>query len=432
MITRALEVWLWGTRIGAVGWPDGAPAASFEYDPSFLRSGVQVAPLMMPLRPGPFSFSSLSRETFHGLPGLLADALPDRFGNAVIDAWLAQTGRERQHFGPLDRLAYVGERAMGALTFKPAVNRPGDQAEVLAVDQLADLASRILQDRASLHVPLAPPASEEGLRQLLMVGTSAGGARAKALICWSEADRQARSGQLDAPEGFDHWLLKFDGAADGPNLTDSVGFGRIEYAYHLLARRAGIEMMPCRLLEEGGRAHFMTRRFDRPTRTERLHAQSLGALAHLDFNLPGASSYEQAFSVIRKLSLPASAREEMFRRMVFNVVARNQDDHVKNIAFLMDRRGTWSLAPAFDLTWSYNPSGAWTRQHQMSLNGRRDGFTRADLEAVARVASLKRGAAAHALEQVLSAVRAWPDVAASCGVPEPTIASIAASHRLRW
>jgi len=429
---RALEVWLWGTRIGAVGWPDGAAVASFEYDPSFLRSGIQVAPLTMPLRAGPFSFPALSHQTFRGLPGLLADALPDRFGNAVIDAWLAQTGRDPRDFGPLDRLAYTGERGMGALTFRPAITRPDDHAEILALDQLADLAARIVRDRAAFVVPLAPPTPEAGLRQLLTVGTSAGGAGPKALICWDEAAGEARSGQLDAPDGFEHWLLKFDGATDGPDLTESAGFGRIEYAYHLLAVRSGITMMPCRLLEEGGRAHFMTRRFDRPTRTERLHVQSLGALAHLDFNLLGSSSYEQAFTAMRALGLPASDHEELYRRMVFNVVARNQDDHVKKIAFLMDRRGGWSLSPAFDVTWSYNPGGDWTRSHQMSLNGRRDGFERADLGAVARVAGLKRGAAGRILDRVVTAVRAWPQVAEECGVPPETVDRIAESHRLTW
>lgn len=432
MNLRALEVWLWGTRIGAVGWPEGAPAASFQYDPAFLRSGIQVAPLTMPLREAAVSFPALSSATFRGLPGLLADSLPDRFGTAVIDAWRARQGASARDFGPLDRLAYTGDRGMGALTYKPAIRPGGGDSDVLALDQLADLAARVVRERASMVVPLHETDPEDGLRQLLLVGSSAGGARAKAVICWNEAEGEARSGQLDAPEGFEHWLLKFDEVGDGPELTDSAGYGRIEYAYHLLARRAGIVMMPCRLLEEDGRAHFMTRRFDRPSRTERLHVQSLGAIAHLDLNLPGSSSYEQAFQVMRALGIPANEHEELYRRMVFNVVARNQDDHVKNIAFLMDRRGTWSLAPAFDVTWSYNPSGSWTHEHQMSLNGKRDGFVRTDLDAVARVAGLKRGASKRIVDEVVEAVRAWPALAADSGVPELRWRRIAKTHRLDW
>ncbi len=422
------EVRMWGTRVGAVSWDAASSLGAFEYDPAFLPSGVQIAPFQMPLRPGPFEFADLSRRSFFGLPGLLADCLPDRFGNALMDAWLARRGRSAASFDPVQRLCYVGSRGMGALEFAPAVSELPSEAERLDVAELVDLASAVLDQRQGMEHRLSP----EGLATILRVGTSAGGARAKAVVAWNPDTDELRSGQLDVAPGFSHWLLKFDGvAASGDHgLADPQGYGRIEYAYHAMAGAAGIEMSPCRLFEEGGRAHFMTRRFDRGA--GRLHLQSLAALLHLDFNLPGANSYEQALLCIRDLGLPQRSVEAQVRRCLFNVVARNQDDHVKHIAFLMDRRGAWRLAPAFDVTWSYNPAGAWTSQHQMSIGGKRDGFTRDDLQELGRTASLKRGRVATMLDEVLQAVRRWPDFAAAAGVEAERVEAIAGTHRMQW
>ena len=339
-MSTVADVRLWGTRIGAVSLPDGERAASFEYDPEFASSGVEPAPIEMPLAKSRiYRFPNLS-QSFNGLPGMLADSLPDRYGNALIDAWLATQGRAPESFDAVERLCYVGRRGMGALEFRPARGPRAATDHRVDVEALAELAAEVMAHRADLAVSLRKPGRRSALREILRVGTSAGGARPKALIALNPESGEVRSGQLDLPAGFEHWILKFDGVDDSSReLGATRGYGAIELAYARMAGRAGIEMSECRLLEEGGRRHFMTRRFDRTADGGKLHMQSLGALAHLDYNQPGANSYEQAFQVIRRLDLPPSAAEQQFRRMVFNVVARNQDDHVKNIAFLMDRSG---------------------------------------------------------------------------------------------
>ena len=424
------EVRLWGRTIGAVSWNDDRDVAHFEYDPAFVSGGPQVAPLTMPLSGEIHSFPALSRQTFHGLPGLLADSLPDRFGTALIDAWLARQGRDPGDFNPVERLAYVGRRGMGALEFLPAQG-PADRSAPVDVAALVELASDVLSSRTALDGSLAPAGRERALQDILRVGTSAGGARAKAVIAWNPETNEVRSGQVEAGDGFSHWLLKFDGVAGNRDreLEDPRGYGLIEYAYHGMARAAGIRMTECRILHENGRRHFMTRRFDRTDTGGKIHMQSLGALAHYDFNQPGAYSYEQALRVIDRLGLGKDAAEEQFRRMAFNIVARNQDDHVKNIAFLMDRSGRWRLSPAFDVTYSYNPEGRWTGAHQMTLNGKRDGFEAGDFVACARNASLKRGRAAAILRDVQGAVSRWEEFAEAAGVPGDSVRRIGAVHR---
>ena len=430
------EVRLWGTTIGAVAWDAAAGVARFEYDPGFRRSGIEVAPFTMPLADRIYAFPALAKETFHGLPGLLADSLPDDFGNALIDAWLAREGRADRPLDPVERLCYTGARGMGALEYQPVLGPRATRPERLDVGALAELAGEILAARGKLDGSFRPPGREAALQTILRVGTSAGGARAKAVIAWNPETDEVRSGQVDAGSGFSYWLLKFDGVAGGADrgraLDTPAGFGRIEHAYHHMALAAGITMTECRLLEENGRAHFMTRRFDRTASGRKLHLQSLGALAHLDYRQAGAHAYEQALLAIRRLGLPMDAVEEQFRRAAFNVVARNQDDHVKNIAFLMDRSGAWSLSPAFDVTYSYNPAGAWTRDHQMTLGGKRDGFTVDDFRACAKVAGLKRGRADEILRQVTEAIQRWPEFAAGSGVPAGTAARIAGAHRLAF
>ena len=426
------KVELWGRTIGAVSLDEGRNVAAFQYDSDFARSGIELSPLMMPLSDRVYEFPALPIDTFRGLPGLLADSLPDRFGNALIDAWLATQGRTPGSFNAVERLCYTGARGMGALEYSPALGPKPRKATKVEVDALARLAEEVLTHRGNLRGHFHEAGKAEALRDILAVGTSAGGARAKALIAWNRETNEVRSGQIAAGEGFDYWLLKFDGVAGNADkeLEDPKGYGAIEFAYHLMAKMAGVTMTECRLLEEHGRRHFMTRRFDRLAGGQKLHMQSLGALAHFDFNQAGAYAYEQALLAIRQLRLPMSAVEEQFRRMVFNIIARNQDDHVKNIAFLMNRQGEWSLAPAFDITYSYNPSGSWTATHQMTLNGKRDGFTREDLTACAKVAMMKRGRAAAIIDEVQAAVKRWPEFAAEARVADPWRNKIQKTHRL--
>lgn len=423
---------LWGRQIGAVSvdGPSGVPA--FQYTPAFARSGIEVSPIRMPLRAAPYEFPGLARlESFRGLPGLLADALPDRWGQALVGAWLRAQGRSERDFDVVERLCYTGRRGMGALEFSPALGQDEAGASDLRVDLLVELTSSVLNDREEFVANLAAAPDEAEMRAILTLGTSAGGARPKAVIAFNERTGQVRSGQIDAGPGFTHWLLKFDGVrrAGDHGLSDPEGWGAVEYAYALMARDAGIEMTECRLLSEHGRRHFMTRRFDRGP-AGKLHVQTIAALEHVDYNTPGAYSYEQAFALCRRLGLTAVEAEQLFRRMVFNVVARNQDDHVKNIAFTMDRTGAWALAPAYDLTWSYAPGNRWLEAHQMTLAGKRDDFTREDLRSVATFAGLKRGAADRILRDVTDVVSEWPARADEVGVDVRLRDAARASHRL--
>ena len=419
-MTALAEVKLWGKTIGAVLLQDGDDVASFEYDAAFAQSGIQVAPLVMPLSRRVHRFPALSRTTFHGLPGLLADSLPDKFGNALIDAWLASRGRQADSFNAIERLCYTGERGMGALEFAPATGPATKQTTGIEVSQMVALASKVLTHRNNLQASFAAQGSEDALSDILRVGTSAGGARAKAVIAWNRKTNEVRSGQVKAGKDFEYWLLKFDGVSGNKDkeLDDPKGYGLIEYAYYLMALECGIDMSECRLFKEHGRSHFMTRRFDRLAGGEKLHMQSLSALAHYDFNMAGAYSYEQALLVMRQLQLPMQAIEQQFRRMAFNILARNQDDHVKNIAFLMNKSGEWSLSPAFDMTYSFNPAGAWTASHQMTMNGKRDNFTLDDFNACAKKASMKRGRAAKIVSEVQATVSKWKSFAEQAGLPD--------------
>ncbi len=428
------RVQLWGRTIGAASLEKGGEYAAFQYDPDFARSGIEISPITMPLSDRVYLFPELPLRTFHGLPGLLADSLPDRFGNALIDAWLARQGRTPESFHAVERLCYTGTRGMGALEFAPALGPKPTRATRIEIDELVKLASEILTERGRLKGDFSGPGQQKALRDILRVGTPAGGARAKAVIAWNRETNEVRSGQIAAGDGFDYWLLKFDGVTGNRDkeMEDPKGYGAIEYAYYLMARAAGIEMSECRLLEENGRRHFMTRRFDRLAGGEKLHMQSLGALGHFDFNEPGAYAYEQAFLMIRQLDLPMRATEEEFRRMVFNIVARNQDDHVKNIAFLMDKEGRWSLAPAFDVSYSFNPGGSFTATHQMTMNGKRDGFTMEDFRVCAKSALMKRGRAERIVGEVCAAVRRWPEFAEQARVPKSRSAGIQKTHRLSF
>ena len=425
MPASVATVRLWGKRVGAVAWNAEQGFAAFEYAPSFLRSSLEIAPLTMPLGAGIFSFPELNSRTYYGLPGLLADSLPDRYGTRLIELWLQRQGRSLENFNPIERLCYMGSRGMGALAFEPALVSRQRSIRV-EIAELVALAGKILSQRKSLLVNLTENESA-ALDTIFRVGTSAGGARAKAVIAWNPKTGDVRSGQVQAPRGFEYWIIKFDGVNDEA-LGDPEGYGRIEYAYHQMATAAGIEMTPCRLMEESGRAHFMTRRFDRTGDADKIHMQSLCALGHYDFRQPGSTSYETAMSACQRLHLGQPTVAQLYRRMVFNAVARNQDDHTRNISFLMDADGSWRLAPAFDVIWSYNPGGEWTNRHQMSINGKVDGFRKKDLVEVARRFHIKKPL--DILAEVGAAVERWPAFAEKAGVEQKRIQSISVTHRL--
>jgi serine/threonine-protein kinase HipA len=400
-------------------WNENTQSAVFEYDPAFERLGLDLSPLLMPLNPHtPHQFTSISRETFMGLPGLLADALPDAYGKALLDRWLATIGRTFAN--PVERLCYQGKRSMGALEFEPAQDTFLEKDTKIEIDSLVEVAREALNQKAELDTNLSQD-RKVALMNIIKVGTSAGGQRAKAVIAFNEKTQDVRSGQIDAPEGYEHWLLKLDGVTNH-ELGDPKFYGLIEYAYYLMAKDAGIDMMPCRILAENGRSHFMTKRFDRIGGKEKLHMQTLCGIAHYDYKMLRAYSYEQAFQVMRQMRLPYIQAEEMFRRMVFNVVARNQDDHTKNISFLMDKNGIWRLSPAYDVSWSYNPKGMWTSQHQMSINNKWTDITMDDLLTVASAMSIKKPRVI--IEKVIDVVAHWPDYAIPLEIPSETVAII--------
>jgi serine/threonine-protein kinase HipA len=398
---------MWGRSVGAVALDPAIGFYAFEYQPAFVRSGIELAPLTMPLSSaagGPFVFPDLAEATYRRLPGLLADALPDDFGNALIDAWMAREGVAASQITSLDRLAYMGKRGLGALEFKPT-RGPKASSSTTAIE----MAELVESARLAVTGEVDSDAhAEAALAQIIQVGSSAGGARAKAVVAWNPSTMEVRAGQFDVTEGFEHWLIKFDGVGPDERLGVSRDYGRIEYAYHLMARAAGITMSDCRLLEENGRAHFMTKRFDRDG-PRKHHLQTLCGLAHLDFRQKATHDVSQVFQVIEGLHLGYPRKEEAFRRTVFNVLAANCDDHSKNTSFLLRDGGGWELAPAYDLTHAFNPSGEWTYQHLMSVNGKFKGITRDDVMVVAERAGI--GTAPRVFQQVSDAVSAWPDFA---------------------
>ncbi len=425
------KVYLFDLFVGGLLWDETTQLGLFEYDPEFVKTGIEISPIHLPLAVNQtYAFPSLNRETYRGLPAILADSLPDDFGNALIDAWLAKEGRDKSTFTPVERILYQGMRGMGALEYRPALDGSAKASESIQIEALVELASEVLSQRESLADRLEqqdPSVDDQALQRLIQVGTSAGGARAKAVIAMNAAG-EIRSGQVKAPKGFTYWLLKFDVAKNTDVLADSQGFGRVEYAYSLMAKAAGITMSQCELLQEGGRAHFLTKRFDRTDDGDKIHMATLCALDHADYKRPGAYSYEEGFGVMRVLGLSRDEAIEYYRRMVFNVVARNQDDHTKNTSFLMDQQGNWSLSPAYDVSWSYQPGSFWVETHQMTVNGKRDKFELTDLEAVAKQV---RGIDAQGIiEEVCLAVKRWREIAGSVGVAPRLIDEIEKTHRL--
>lgn len=402
---------IWNTRVGAVAWDASAGLGTFQFAPAFLNNRWDLAPLKMPVAEAGkriFSFTELRNTTaFKGLPGMLADSLPDKYGNEIINNWLARRGRPSNSLNPVEMLCFIGRRGMGALEFEPNEPNISDKSVKIEISDLVKIANDILSGRQDFKTNLTEN-EEKALLDILKISTSAGGARAKAVIAFNPETKEIRSGQVLAPKGFFHWLIKFDGVSDS-QFGASHGYGRVEMAYHFMARDAGIDMTECRLLEENGRAHFMTRRFDRGQDNEKIHLQSFCAMQHYDFNDVLSYSYEQLFETMRMLSLPYPEADQLFRRMVFNVLARNCDDHTKNFAFTMDKSGVWRLSPAFDICHSYRPGSTWVSQQSLSVNGKRQKITRDDFFSVAKQMNIKR--ATDIIARVSEAVKKWPEYA---------------------
>ena len=422
--TDLIEVFAWGRFVGAVVLDPQTNVYAFEYDESWIERGEDLSPLHLPRRRGVFEFPELSRETYYGLPALSADALPDRFGNALVTAWMAEQGVDASQISPLDRLAYASDRTMGALSFAPPA-RP--QRATISMVQVADL---VAAARAQIEGSLEDDDVHDALTQLITVGSTAGGARAKAVIAYNRATGQIRSGQVSAPAGYEQWLLKLDGVGDPSHggsvvLRATQPYGRVEYAYYLMARAAGIAMNDSQLLLEGPRAHFLTKRFDRSAAGERIHVQTLCALAHLDYNLARTHSYGSYFLTARRLGLGPDDFQQIFRRAAFNIFGVNRDDHAKNFSFLLPESGTWQLAPAYDVTHS-NWVSEWTQAHQMSVNGRFVGITLDDLRAMGDLYEVP--AIEGTLRDVAAAIAQWRTFAATAGVDEMTVSKIADDH----
>lgn len=400
---------IWNKRVGAVAWNDTDGMASFEYDPDFVDTGLELSPIMMPLGESRnYRFSEhRNTNTFKGLPGMLADVLPDKYGNAMINQWLLRNNRPANSINPVETLCFIGERAMGALEFEPTLPEITGRSIKLEIAELIDITSKILSGRQEFLTNLHEE-QEKALQAILKIGTSAGGARAKAVVAYNKETKELRSGQANTPNGFDHYLIKFDGVED-EQFGTSKGYGRVEMAYYKMALDAGIEMMESELLEENDRAHFMTKRFDRLPDKGKIHVQSFCALRHYDFKDIDIYSYEDLFETIRLLVLPYPQAEELFRRMVFNVMARNCDDHTKNFAFTMDSSGEWSLSPAFDICHAYRPSSSWVSQHCLSVNGKRKDISRNDLLQVAKNMNIKR--ANDIIDQVAEVIYNWKEYA---------------------
>lgn len=435
MIAEACEVMFDGILVGYLAYTDDSGFATFEYDKEWLEGGFSISPLYLPLEPQTFAFPTLPFDTYRGLPAVFADSLPDDFGNALIDAWLANQGRDKSQFLALDRLLYTGTRGMGGLEYQPTNNPLEAESQPILIGELVDMAQKVLDQRGELHLS---DHEESSMAKLLQIGTSAGGARAKAVVAVNQDRTEILSGQVEAPEGFEHFLLKFDGVeehkTERETFGDPKGFGVMEYVYYQMATNAGITMSKCELLREQNskRAHFMTKRFDRDS-GYKYHILSLCGMAHADFRKPGAYSYEELFAVARRLNLSIKEQEQIYRRMVFNVVARNHDDHTKNWAFMVNDDYEWQLAPAYDLAWSYKKDSPWVHAHQLSLAGKRDNFNMENLLSVSElISNFRRTKAQKIISETIESVSKWRELAESEGVPQDLRDSVWNSLRLEW
>lgn len=407
----AAEVWIWGQLVGAVRWDETNQLASFQFDQKFLSKNIDLSPLKMPIQQGNriHRFPELRKRkdeqvaTFKGLPGLLADSLPDRYGNQLIEVWLSQNGRAANSMNPVEQLCFIGARGMGALEFVPSKNKEAKQTFSVDINSLVEMAHKMMSDKADFSTNLLQD-HEEAMRQILKIGTSAGGARPKAVVAYNPKTGEVRSGQTSVPSGFEHWLIKLDGVSS-TQFGASQGFGRVEYAYYLMAKDCGIEMMECRLLEENERAHFMTKRFDRDAGNVKHHIQTWCGLQHFDYNNLFGYSYEQLFQTMRSLRLTYPEAEQMFRRMVFNVLATNYDDHTKNFSFRLKQNDRWQLAPAYDVCFAYDPTNVWVNQHTLSINGKHKDISKADLMVLAKANSIKK--ADRIIDEIKDVIRNW-------------------------
>ena len=422
------EIKLWGTTIGAVSLDSNNRTADFEYNPSFTQSGIQLSPIMMPLKHGIYRFPDLPYETYHGLPGLISDSIPDKFGNDIINIWLAKQGRLPESFNAVERLCYTGKRGMGALEYFP-ITSSEQVDERVNVSELVELASLVLKNRQNLQTVLDESNKKKmksALSQIISIGTSAGGARAKAVIAWNPKTKEVRSGQSEFSEGYEHWLIKFSGVTGNKDKEDEdrEDFGIIEYAYYLMAKEAGINMSECRILDDGKNAHFMTKRFDRDNKGNKFHMQTLCAIGHMDFNQAGVYSYEQLFYILNRIGVHHQDSVESFKRMLFNIYSFNCDDHTKNISFLMNKQGQWKISPAYDVSFAYNPNGMWTSSHQMTINGKRKNFTELDFETCAKLGNLSNRKKKNAITDVKAAISKWKSIAKKTGLTDNRINEI--------
>ena len=422
------EIKLWGTTIGAVSLDSNNRTADFEYNPSFTQSGIQLSPIMMPLKHGIYRFPDLPYETYHGLPGLISDSIPDKFGNDIINIWLAKQGRLPESFNAVERLCYTGKRGMGALEYFP-ITSSEQVDERVNVSELVELASLVLKNSQNLQTVLDESNKKKmksALSQIISIGTSAGGARAKAVIAWNPKTKEVRSGQSEFSEGYEHWLIKFSGVTGNKDKEDEdrEDFGIIEYAYYLMAKEAGINMSECRILDDGKNAHFMTKRFDRDNKGNKFHMQTLCAIGHMDFNQAGVYSYEQLFYILNRIGVHHQDSVESFKRMLFNIYSFNCDDHTKNISFLMNKQGQWKISPAYDVSFAYNPNGMWTSSHQMTINGKRKNFTELDFETCAKLGNLSNREKKNAITDVKAAISKWKSIAKKTGLTDNRINEI--------
>lgn len=436
MVMEVITITYQDDVVGAVSFDTEKGLGAFEYDPGFIKKGIELSPIKMPLSNRIYSFPELDFNTFKGLPGLIADSLPDDFGNAVLNAWVAGQGRSPSDITPLQRLQYTGKRGMGALEYAPATKlRSLNASQQVEIQSLVSIAQEILDLRGNFEVELKQSGQDdrEAMMSLLSVGMSAGGARPKAVLAFNEDFTQVRSGQARVPSGFTHYLMKFDGVSEHnknqETFGDPLGYGAMEFVYHLMAYKCGVDMMPCRLLHEGNRRHFITQRFDRNKNTK-VHVQTLNGLAHVDYKKPGAFSYEELFGIARQLKLSAVEAEQLFKRMTFNIIARNHDDHSKNFAFML-KKDKWSLAPAYDLAYSYKPGSKWVNSHWMSLNGKRDKFTRSDFYSLEKLSPIfNKKNIDHVIDSTIEHISTWRQLAKEWDVPKTLIDQIQENLRL--
>ncbi|EPT2692006.1 type II toxin-antitoxin system HipA family toxin [Vibrio vulnificus] len=436
MVMEVITITYQGDLVGALSFDTEKGLGSFEYDPSFVKKGVELSPIKMPLSNRIYRFPELDFNTFKGLPGLIADSLPDDFGNAVLNAWVASQGRSPSDITPLQRLQYTGKRGMGALEYAPATKlRSLNASQQVEIQSLVSIAQEILDSRGNFEVELKQNGQDdrEAMMSLLSVGMSAGGARPKAVLAFNEDFTQVRSGQTNVPSGFTHYLMKFDGVSEHnknqETFGDPLGYGAMEFVYHLMANKCGVDMMPCRLLHEGNRRHFITQRFDR-IKNSKVHVQTLNGLAHIDYKEPGSFSYAELFGIARQLKLSAVDAEQLFKRMTFNIIARNHDDHSKNFAFML-KKDRWSLAPAYDLAYSYKPGSKWVNNHWMSLNGKRDNFTRSDFYSLEKLSPIfSKRKIDDIIDTTIEHVSTWRQLAEEWDVPKTLIDEIQENLRL--